>query len=56
MRYRISFEMDTDLTPGPEVWHWRVLLEDIDDSSTNVDFDTLKIEGTSWEELEYYGN
>jgi len=54
MRYRISFEMDTDLTPGPEVWYY--LLENIAAGIATVDFDTLKIEGMSWVELEYDGN
>ena len=56
MRYRISFEMDTTHSPGPEVWFWKSLLKSVGDDSTKVDFDTLKIEGSSWEELEYDGN
>lgn len=56
MRYRISFEMSTNLSPGPEVWYWRNLLEDILDIHTSIDFDTLTVERASWEELEYDGN
>lgn len=53
MRYKVSFEFDTDVyvNGNPVEWHWDGLLESVEDDNTKIDFDTLTIHYQTWEQV-----
>lgn len=53
MRYKISFEFETDdsLNGQPQHWLWSNLLENVEDGYTKIDFDSLALHKQEWKEL-----
>lgn len=51
MRYKVSFEFDTnlDVNGNPAEWYWDNLLKDVEDDNTTIHFDTLTIHYQTWE-------
>lgn len=53
MRYKVSFEFDTDwkINGSPALWRWDNLLEDIEDEWTKIDFDSIVVYRQDWKEM-----
>ena len=51
MRYRVTFEFDSDSCP--ESWYWRELLKSVESYDDSIDWSTLTLEKKSgWTPLE----